>query len=100
MPRRVIFEPAARLEFEAAIDWYNAKQSGLGDRFEKEIYAVCDHILENPGRFRLIGPTVRRARVRVFKRYSVYFYVERDLIGIVAVFHSARDPSKLQSRLK
>jgi hypothetical protein len=52
MPRRIVFELAAKLEFEAAIDWYNVKQ-------------------------------------------PVYFYVEHDLIGIVPVFHSSRDPSEL-----
>lgn len=100
MPRRIIFEPAARAEFEAAIDWYNGKQDGLGDRFEKQIYVVLNRILENPGRFRLIGRTVRQARVKVFDRYSVCYYSERNLIGVVAVFHSSRDPSELQSRLK
>ena len=100
MPRQIIFEPAARLEFEEAIDWYDGKQPGLGDRFERQVYAIFDRVAENPGRFRLIGRTVRSARVRVFERYTVYFYVEHDVIGIVAVFHSSRDPSDLQSRLK
>ena len=100
MPRRIIFEPAAKLEFEAAIDWYNGTKPGLGNRFEREVYDIINRIVRNPGRFRVVGRTVRRATVRVFERYSVYFYVEHDLIGIVAVFHSSRNPSDLQSRLR
>jgi len=100
MPRQIIFEPIAKLEFEAAIDWYNNKQTGLGETFEGEIYAVFQRALESPERFRLVGRTVRKAMVKVFDRYSVYFYVEHDLIGIVSVFHSSRNPSDLRHRMK
>jgi plasmid stabilization system protein ParE len=100
MPREIIFDPEARLEFERAVEWYDEKQPGLGDRFEAEVYATFHRILQNPERFRLVGKTVRVARLRAFIRYAVYFHVEPDFIGIVSVFHGSRDPAELRRRLK
>jgi plasmid stabilization system protein ParE len=100
MSREIIFEPAARLEFEDAVFWHDTQQPGLGDRFEAEIYAVFSRILQNPERFPLAGKTVHRARVEVFDSYSVYFTIEPRFIGIVSIFHGARNPAELRRRLK
>ena len=100
MRRQIIFDAEARLEFEDAVVWYDAQQPGLGDRFEAEVHATFQRILANPERFKLVGKTTRQARVGVFKRYSVYFRVEPDFIGIVSVFHASRNPAELRRRLK
>jgi plasmid stabilization system protein ParE len=100
MRRQVIFDREARLEFEDAVIWYNAQQPGLGDRFESEVHSAFQRILANPERFRLVGKTTRQARVEVFKKYSIYFRVEPEFIGIVSVFHGARNPAELRRRLK
>jgi hypothetical protein len=42
------FLPEARLEFLEAVDYYEAKQLGLGKRFRAEIAEVCSTILEHP----------------------------------------------------
>ncbi len=55
---------------------------------------------ENPGHFQLVGKTVRQARLKLFKRYSIFFHVEPKFIGVVAVFHASRDPAELRRRLK
>jgi toxin ParE1/3/4 len=100
MPGEIIFDPDARLEFEAAIARYNERQPGLGYRFAAEVWAIFPHILENPGRFRLVGRTVRVAKIKGFPRYGIYFHVEPDFIGVVSVFHSSRDPAELRRRLQ
>jgi len=100
MSRQIIFDAEARLEFENAVVWYNQQQAGLCDRFEVEVHAAFQRILENPGRFRLVSKTIRTVRVEIFKRYSVYFRVEPDFIGIVSIFHSRRNPAELRRRLK
>ena len=96
----MIFDAQARIEFEDAVIWYNAQQPGLGDRFESEVHTTFERILANPGRFRAVSRKTRQARVEVFKKYSVYFRVEPDFIGIVSVFHGARNPAELRRRLK
>jgi plasmid stabilization system protein ParE len=100
MRRKIVFDAEARLEFEEAIIWYNKQQPGQGDRFETEIDATIQRILANPERFRGVSKKTRIARVEVFKKYSVYFRIGADFIGIVSVFHGSRDPAELQRRLK
>jgi len=100
MSREIIFELEARLEFEDAILWYDGQQPGLGDRFEAAVHATFLRILENPDRFQLSSRTVHKAKVMGFDSYSIYFSIEAEFIGIVSVFHGARDPAELSRRLK
>ena len=100
MRRQIIFDGEARLEFEEAVIWYNEQQPGLGDRFESEVHATFHRILANPERFRSVSKKTRQARVEVFRKYSIYFRVEPDFIGIVSVFHGSRNPAQLRGRLK
>lgn len=100
MRRKIIFDPEARQEFDEATDWYDEQQPGLGDRFESEVQSVFRRIQENPARFQLVGQTVRQARLKTFKSYSLFFHVEPKFIGVVAVFHASRDAAELQRRLK
>ena len=100
MPRQIIFDAEARLEFENAVIWYNTQQPGLGDRFESEVYEAFQRILANPERFRAVSRKTRQARVEIFKKHSIYFRVEPDFIGIVSVFHGSRNPAELRRRLK
>jgi len=100
MSRQVVFEPEARLEFEAAVAWYNEQQPGLGDEFVAEIDAALLRILKHPERFSLAGITVHKARVKVFEYYSIYLSVEPDFLGIVSVFHGGRNPAELRRRLR
>ncbi|MBI2929229.1 MAG: type II toxin-antitoxin system RelE/ParE family toxin [Verrucomicrobia bacterium] len=100
MSRQIIFEHEARLEFEEAVFWYEEQPPGLGDRLEAEVHAALSRILEDPERFPFAGKTVRKTRLEVFDSYSVYFTIEPTFIGIVSVFHGARDPAELRRRLK
>ena len=100
MTRQIIFYPEARLEFEDAVLWHEEQQSGLGDRFAAQVEKTLQDILRDPNRFSLVGKTVRKARVDVFHKYSVYFRVTPDFIGIVSIFHGSRNPAELRRRLK
>lgn len=101
MKREVIFLSAARLEYDEAILWYEEQQPGLGDKFEAEVNHVIEEILKTPERFRFASREARKARlIERFHRYSIYFYVHPDHIGIVSVFDGARNPAELRRRLK
>jgi plasmid stabilization system protein ParE len=101
MRREVIFLSAARLEYDAAILWYDEQQPGLGDEFEAEVNHVVEEILKNPERFCFASREARKARLlERFHRYSIFFYVHPDHIGIVSVFDGARNPAELRRRLK
>ena len=101
MTREIIFASAARLEFDEAILWYDEQQRGLGEEFEVEVNSVIEEIQKNPERFRLASLKTRKARLlRRFYRYSIYFYVELNYIGIVSIFDGSRNPEDLHRRLK
>ena len=100
MPRRIIFDPEARLEFDNAVAWYNAHQPGSGDRFELEVQGTLQRVLANPEGFRLVGRTTRVVRLKTFHKYSICFHVEPEFIGVVSIFHGSRDPDDLRRRLK
>jgi plasmid stabilization system protein ParE len=100
MPRRVIFDREARLEFKDAVAWYNERETKLGDRFEVEVHAAFQRILQDPERFQRISRTIHKAGVDVFDKYNIYFRIEPDFIGVVSVFHVARNPAELRRRLK
>jgi len=101
MTREIIFASVARHEFDEAILWYDEQQTGLGDEFEAEVNHVIGEILKKPERFRFASLETRKARLLGrFHRYSIYFYVQSDHIGIVSVFDGARNPEELKHRLK
>jgi plasmid stabilization system protein ParE len=100
MRRQVIFDPEARLEFENAVAWYNEREPGLGGRFAAEVNATIERILKDPERFPRRGKTIRRASVETFRKHSILFRIEPEFIGVVAVFHGARNPASLRRRLK
>jgi len=101
MSREIIFASAARLEFDEASLWYDEQQPGLGDKFEAEVNHVIQEILQNPERFRFASAETRKARLLGrFNRYSIYFYIQPDHIGIVSIFDGSRNPEELKRRLK
>lgn len=100
MRRQVIFDPEARLEFEDAVEWYDEREPGLGDRLKVEVNATIRRILDDLERFPFSGRTIRKARVETFDKYNVHFRIKPGYIVVVAVFHGARKPARLRRRLK
>ena len=100
MSRKIIFKPSARLEFDEAIAWYERQLPGLGAKLEAEANSVLERIKENPERFPRVTANVRKARLKKFRFYSIYFTETPDWIGVVAVFHGKRNPQELWPRLK
>ena len=98
--REIILEGDAWLEFYETVRWCDEQQQGLGDRFEAAVYDAFHRILESPERFRVIAGSIRRTRLNVFDQYSIYFHLESEFIGIVSIFHGARNPAVLRRRLK
>jgi plasmid stabilization system protein ParE len=93
----VILRGRARREFDEAVDWYEGRQAGLGDKFTAAVQGVLDDISANPRRHPRALGEVRQGLVRGFP-YCVYFREERGRIIVIAIFHASRDPSDWQSR--
>jgi plasmid stabilization system protein ParE len=95
----VIFKPAALVEFEEAVVWYEAQRPGLGEEFKLEVKATLQRALRNPGLFQRVRGSARRIRLRRFKKYAIYFAIKDDAFAVLAVFHGSRNPTELQRRL-
>ena len=96
----VIFQPAAHLEFEAAVAWYEAERPGLGNEFKLEVKAALKRALVNPGHFQRVRGRAQKIRLRRFKKYALYFAIKDQTFSVIAVFHGARNPAELHRRIR
>ncbi|MEW6352519.1 MAG: type II toxin-antitoxin system RelE/ParE family toxin [Thermodesulfobacteriota bacterium] len=88
---RLLAEPSADLDIEAAFHWYGHEQTGLGRQFPDEVRSPYDRIARRPLVYREIRSGIRRGLVRRFP-YAVFFAVEGDVVVVLAVIHVHRNP--------
>lgn len=94
----VVLRNEARAEFDEAFDYYEARRPGLGIAFAERVQEVFDRIGSNPTMHAMVFKDIRKAAVARFP-YRVYYRAEASRIQVIAVFHSARDPSSWQGRV-
>ncbi|MDY6990629.1 MAG: type II toxin-antitoxin system RelE/ParE family toxin [Thermodesulfobacteriota bacterium] len=87
----VIFDPDARAEFLAAIQYYEDCRQGLGRRFRLVVESATRSIAEAPFRYRVVQPPFRRLLLTKFP-YALIYTIEPDHIRVVAVAHTKRTP--------
>ena len=93
----VILRHEAEVDIQEARDQLEAIRIGLGSQVLARVREVLARIEEMPELHGKVWEDVRAARLKQF-RYSVYFIVLADRVEVLAVLHSARDPSSWQSR--
>ena len=91
-------ERAIEADVEAAFNWYEGEEPGLGLEFLEELRAAYHRILDHPLGYQDLRSGIRRALTRRFP-YAVYFSIEEEAIVIVAVLSTARDPEEWQRRI-
>ena len=94
----IVFRPVARLEFNEAADWYEQRRAGRGAAFTAAVRQVLDPIAEHPQFYAEVFEDVREGLVTGYP-YCVYYRIEAGQILVLAVFHTARDPSIWQRRV-
>lgn len=97
------FHPEARAEFVADIDWYDEREFGVGARFEVAVRGAIDAAVDSPESWSKWTdwnrePVVRSKGVNDFP-YRVVYFVEGDLLRIVAVAHAKRRPGYWRDRV-
>jgi len=97
--KRVRLKSPADLDYLQALEFYEERQLGLGREFDAELWALCERIKRNPELFQKETDEVRKARMPRFK-HRVYFTVEGDEIGVVAIWHPNRNPDTLRRRFQ
>jgi plasmid stabilization system protein ParE len=99
MSRRIAFKAAARIEYIDATGWYEQQRPGLGEEFVLEVERALQRAQANPERFPKVRQQARKIRLRRFSRYSIYFAIKGEILSILAIFHSSRNPEELWRRL-
>jgi plasmid stabilization system protein ParE len=94
----LLSDVAADADIEAAFGWYESEQRGLGLEFLDEVRAAYARILDGPFKYQELRSGIRRALTRRFP-YAIYFSVDDDLIVVIAVLDTARDPAEWQFRI-
>ena len=95
---RLAATPVVELDIEAAFEWYEGEEQGLGFEFLEELRAAYFRILDHPFGYQDLRSGIRRTLTRRFP-YAIYFLVEGDVIIVLAVLHTARDPEDWQGRI-
>ncbi len=93
----VVLRDEAQAEFDAAFDYYEAQQPGLGVDFVARVQHVFDRIAANPAMYAVVFADIRKAVVVRFP-YCVYYRADASRVEVIAVFHTSRDPSIWQGR--
>jgi hypothetical protein len=91
-----ILDVAANEILEAAI-WYDDKRKGLGDDLIFCFESQLNYLLNNPEHFQIRHKHLRLVNIKRFP-YQIVYYLEKDLITIVAFFHAKRNPKQWKKR--
>lgn len=94
----LVSEPNADWDVETAFHWYEKEKTGLGWEFLDELQTTFDRIADDPFKYRVIRREIRRSLTRRFP-YAIYFSVESNVIVVLAVLHTRRDPRAWQRRI-
>ncbi len=97
------FHPEADAEFDADVFWYEDRESGLGRRFRMQVGAAVGAVVQDPETWAVWPgwdrePVVRSKGVDSFP-YRVVYFVQDEVLTIVAVANTKRRPGYWRDRV-
>ena len=97
MSYKVVISDSAKNDIKNSAKWYNKQQAGLGKRFTKSITNCINAIKLQPESFQIRYKN-NRAGIPYKFPYLVIYYIddEKQLVKIIAVFHTSLNPDKLK----
>ena len=93
-----IVKECAKNEIIEIVDWYNYKQSGLGERFYLDLMIKFEKIKRNPSIYSFYRKDFRRAVIKNFP-YIVIFKVAENEIVVYTIIYGGRDPELINKRI-
>lgn len=90
--------PAAQLELDEAVQWYEAQSPGLGERFLVEAVHAFGLIQQFPAAWHPLSANTRRCRLKRFP-YGVIYAIENNNILVIALAHLHREPGYWSERV-
>jgi plasmid stabilization system protein ParE len=92
--------PVVATDLAYAGIWYEEQSpgAGLADALDREAEAVVGSLATDALFHRIRFRDVRRAPLRQFRFYGIYYVVRADTAIVIAVFHDRRSPERLRTR--
>ena len=98
MTNNITIRPIALEEIESAWLWYEHRRKGLGNDFLLCVEESLEKISRNPDLHPVVHKKIRRALIRRFP-YGILYFIEKDKIVLVGVFHGRRNPKQWKNRV-
>ena len=97
---QVLLEPAALQDIQRVVDYYDERQTGLGERFVSAFEKHLIPIQKSPF-FQVRYDYVRCLPIKKYP-FMIHFTVDKEskTITVRAVFHTSLDPKKWTERKK
>jgi toxin ParE1/3/4 len=91
---KVVIEPRAILDLQEAIDYYDSKQSGLGEYFYQVVDKHIETLVKSPF-FQIRYKDYYGFPIRKFP-FIILYYIDEELktINIISVFNTFLNPIK------
>ena len=87
----VVFRRRIQHDLDAAFNWYEEQQAGLGEEFLSVVKSTFKRIELHPQMFATVHEEVRRAIVSRFP-FAAFYVVEPKRVVVLRLLHTARDP--------
>ena len=91
MNYRLIIRKRAEIQIDEAYNWYENKQTNLGNDFLTSIEDSLITIEKAPEAFQLKYKNIRAIYTKHFP-YAVFYFLNKTDIVVIAVFHLSRNP--------
>lgn len=88
----------AEQELWDAVDWYDEQKNRLGKEFAKALQDVMVSVRKDPKRFPKVNKKRRKAVIKRFP-YIIIFEILGDVIYVLAIFHTKRNPKIWKKRI-
>jgi plasmid stabilization system protein ParE len=98
MKRRVSISEAAQADYTSATEYLAELSPRLPEQFENELLAFAACIDQQPEMYPILEAPYRVGRLSKFP-YSVVYTYNSTTIELLAIYHHARNPSELSTRL-
>jgi toxin ParE1/3/4 len=82
--------PRVRDDLAEAFGWYENRKPGLGAAFSAEVQLFLRELKRDPLRNAVRFDDIRRLNLKRFP-YSLFYFVEGDIVGVVAVLYARSD---------
>jgi len=95
---QIRFTTLAQNELAEARRWLNRQQPGLGRQLNEEVRQVAARMIRMPFLYPLETKEVRKCSLTRF-HYNLRFYIQEEVIFVIAFSHQHRDPHYWVDRL-